>query len=218
MKKFMLFTVIIALLFAFSGCEKNLIDQPIDEMVLKSGKPDKATGFDEWGYNWNAHHFNGILFNAIVGDNLYNDEFFGNWEPYTGNDEAYLESYPLAVYLPWRYRYVQLVMHWNESLISKEGVYPFPLKENWIDSDAWITFHYSGIDENGKRWAQFQKMKASKFSDYYKAGNWYNEFHEKIGVYNNWPQLIMIQVVNTGIVPEEFFAPYKSPFGGGLGK
>lgn len=240
MKKIILLIGIVALLLAFSSCEKDFIEEPIDNTELKSAKTDKVTGFNEWGYNWNAHHFNGILMNAIIGDNLYNGAFFGDWEPYLGDDETYINNHPgiqvtPEFYLPganelpfWLFRNVKLVMHWNESLISREGVYPVPL-DNWIDTDAWITFHYSGIDENGKRWSQFQKMVSREPTDKHgelitdlfgnKSGIWYNEQDEQIGVYNNWEQLIMIQVVNTGNVPTElgFFAPYKSPEKQGLG-
>ena len=224
MRKVILYFSVLIFTTTFTACEKNFTDEYVNLSNLKSSIHCSNTGFDQWGYNWKAHQFNGILFNAIIGDNLYNGEFFSDWDPYTGDDTAYLDKYPLAQYLPfWIYRQINVVMHWNETLISKEGEYPFPLEENWIDSDAWITFHYSGTDENSNRWSQFQKMVSARSTDYLDndEGIWYNNENkdEEIGLYNSWDELIMIQVVNTGMVPAElgFFPPYKSLPGPGLG-
>jgi len=219
MKKNIILTVVLALFISVTSCNKSDLDESIElnnfnekssDLLLKSNNK----GFDAYGYNWNAHHFNGILFNAIVGDYLYNEEFFGDWEPYTGNDEEYLEKYPLAVYLPWDYRHINLVMHWNEALISKDGIYP----KEWFDSNGWITFHYSGMDEDGKRWSQFQKMVAAKSTDSYSNGIWYDMNGNEIGVYSTWDELILIQVVNTGNIHPDFFAPYVNPSSSGIGK
>jgi len=219
MKKNIILTLVLALFLSVTSCNKSDLDESIElnnfnekssDLLLKSNNK----GFDAYGYNWNAHHFNGILFNAIIGDYLYNGAFFGDWEPYTGNDVEYLALYPSAVYLPWDYRHINLVMHWNEALISREGVYP----EKWIDSNGWITFHYSGMDENGKRWSQFQKMVAAKSTDNYSNGIWYDMNGNEIGVYSTWAELILIQVVNTGNIHPDFFAPYVNPSSSGIGK
>lgn len=219
MKKCLFLSSILALFMVFASCDKSTIDETMElnsfneeqsELLLKA---NRSKGFDEYGYNWNAHHFNGILFNAIVGDYLYNDAFFGEWEPYIGNDAEYLEKYPAAVYLPWDYRHINLVMHWNEALISREGVYP----DEWINSNGWITFHYSGGD-GATKWSQFQKMVAAKSTDYYLEGKWYNEKDEEIGIYSTWEELILIQVVNTGDVHPDFFEPYQNPSSSGIGK
>jgi hypothetical protein len=221
-----LFITIIFLfgLLLLSSCSKESIDDTLylnqiqeTELTAKNSKIIDA-GFNEYGFNWNAHHFNGILFNAIVGDNLYNDLFFGDWEPYTGNDEEYLTKYPLAVYLPWDYRHINLVMHWNEALISKEGIYP----DDWIDSNGWITFHYSGMDEDGNRWSQFQKWVTAKSTDYILDGKWYNMNDEEIGIYYSldtaYEKIVLIQVVNSGNIHPDFFNPYVNTTSSGLGK
>lgn len=218
MKKNVILSSILAFIFVLTSCDKSNLDEPMElnsltEHQKVSQLKSNNKGFDAYGYNWNAHHFNGILFNAIVGDNLYNEEFFGNWEPYIGNDEEYLEKYPLAVYLPWDYRHINLVMHWNDELISNMGIYP----NEWINSNGWITFHYSG-GEGANKWSQYQKMVAAKSSDYFLNGKWYNEADKEIGVYSTWDEIILIQVVNTGEVHPDFFEPYKNPESSGIGK
>ena len=220
MKRSIFLSSILALFIVFTSCDKSSLDEAIElnngtnESLLKA---NTNKGFNAYGFNWNAHHFNGILFNAIVGDYLYNDMFFGDWEPYKGNDEEYLEKYPLAVYLPWDYRHINLVMHWNQALISREGIYP----EEWINSNGWITFHYSGMDEDGNRWSQFQKWVAAKSTDYFLEGKWYNMDDEEIGIYYPDPtfeKLVLIQVVNTGNIHPDFFEPYKNSSSSGIGK
>jgi len=219
MKKNIILTVVLALFISVTSCNKSDLDESIElnnfnekssDLLLKSNNK----GFDAYGYNWNAHHFNGILFNAIIGDTLY-EELFGFMYPYSGDDAQYIEDFNFADGLPfWGYRELYLVMHWNEALISREGVYP----EKWIDSNGWITFHYSGMDEEGNRWSQFQKMVAAKSTDNYSNGIWYDMNGNEIGVYSTWDELILIQVVNTGNIHPDFFAPYVNPSSSGIGK
>jgi len=217
-----------ALVFLFSSCTEGLVDEAVNDISLKKGNKgnDKATGFDQWGYNWNAHQFNGYLINAWFGDEIDASVPWYKKEPaFDGDILAYQEAYPEVLAYPfWIYGDMKIVMHWNESLISGEGVYQFP----WIDTDAWITFHYSqGEGEN--RWSQFQKFVAVKSTDtmvsYFDDengnpvfGEWFNEAGESVGWYYLWADMALIQVVNTGNVPADMLPGYKSPMGTGLGK
>ena len=49
MKKSILIVVVITIAFAFSGCEKDFVEEPIGNIELKSGNSghDKLTGFDQ---------------------------------------------------------------------------------------------------------------------------------------------------------------------------
>ncbi|HYQ57962.1 MAG TPA: hypothetical protein VEP89_11525 [Draconibacterium sp.] len=207
MKKLIL---ILAIALVFAGCEKDFVEDPMDNTELKSGNSgnDKVTGVDEYGYNWNAHLFKGSFYNAIVGDNLYAFTEWSHTEPYMGVDDDFFQAaetdnlYDLWG-MAWWLRHVNLVMKWNESLISEEGVYPSNL-DDWIGSDAWITFHYSGVDENGNSWSQFQKMVAANSDDELIGGVWYDNEGEEIGIFNDWTQLILVQCVNTGEPPFPF--------------
>jgi hypothetical protein len=108
-------------------------------------------------------------------------------------------------------------MHWNKALISREGVYT-----EWIDSNGWITFHYSGMDEDGNRWSQFQKWITAKSTDYILDGKWYNINDEEIGIYYSldpaYEKIVLIQVVNSGNIHPDFFEPYVNTKSSGLGK
>ncbi|QIA09383.1 hypothetical protein [Draconibacterium halophilum] len=220
MKKSILLLIVLAVALAFAGCEKDLVEEPDSSTELKSGNSgnNKITGVDEYGYNWNAHLFKGSFYNAIVGDNLYASAPWSHTTPYRGIDEditppEYSEE-PEDMYdlwgMAWWLRHVNLVMKWNESLISKEGVYPANL-DDWIGSDGWITFEFSGIDANGKNWSQFQKMVAANHDDmlkkdgeWYPNGVWYNSDDEEIGIFNDWTQLILVQCEKTGEPPFPF--------------
>ncbi len=214
MKKSILI-IVIAIALVFAGCEKDFVEDSTDNTELKSGNADKITGVDEYGYNWNAHHFNGSFYNAIVGDNLYAFTQWSHSGPYMGVDDGFFQAAETDIMyelwsIAWYLRDVNLLMRWNDALISKEGVYPADLDE-WIGSDAWITFQFSGVDENGKHWSQFQKMVAANTDDqlktegeWYPAGVWYNSDDEEIGIFNDWTQLILVQCVKTGEPPFPF--------------
>ncbi|TLX77035.1 hypothetical protein E9993_04960 [Labilibacter sediminis] len=217
------------LLMLFAACEKDNIYEPLPaSSELKTSKTDKAkhTGFDQWGYNWNAHHFRGYLMNAWFGDEMYPDApWYKKEPPFDGNVEAYQEAHPEVLEYPfWIYGDMEVVMHWNETSISKNGVY----NENILDSDAWITFHYSQ-GENENRWSQFQKFVAAKKNDEKVIyvwddngnpvyGEWFSQEGELLGLYYLWADRILIQVVNTGNLPNGFLPTYKGPLGQGIGK
>lgn len=221
MKKLIL---ILAIALAFAGCEKDFLEEPTGNMELKSGNSgnDKLTGFDQWGYNWNAHHFNGYLINAWFGDELYPDaDWYKQMPPFEGDVEAYLQAHPETSDYPfWMYGDMKLVMHWNEACITTEGVYPYPI----LDSEAWITFHYSQ-GEGKNKWSQYQKFVAAKSSYTLDMldpvngfGIWYTEDGEEVGYYYLWPDRVLIQVQNAGNIPPYLLGTYKSPLFPGLGK
>ena len=230
MKKNIILTVVLALFISVTSCNKSDLDESIElnnfnekssDLLLKSDNK----GFDAYGYNWNARHFNGYLMNAWFGDNIDPTVAWFKKEPFNGDIEAYQTGYPEVLDYPfWMYGNMTVVMHWNESLISNEGVYQFP----WVDSDAWITMHYK-MGEGENKWSQFQKFVAVKSSDllvgYYfddlgniLFGEYFSENGESVGWYYMWTDLALIQVVNTGNVPEEMLPKYKSPMSPGLGK
>ncbi|HKJ79716.1 MAG TPA: hypothetical protein VKA10_09275 [Prolixibacteraceae bacterium] len=224
MKKFILFFSMLAIIIMFSACEQDLIDEPLTEMELKSAKPDKTKGFDVWGFNWNAHHFNGYLINAVMGDYLYDFMLFHKWTegPYQGEGEEFLIKFVKEFkFFPFDPILLdcKLVMHWNDALISKEGEYPVTAWDhsNWENSNGWITFHYS-MDNGNEKWSSFQKLVAKRSSDYFDNGIFYNEKGEEIGIVSDWSTLIVIKKVNTGNVPDMFMDSYNSPLASGLGK
>ena len=209
-------------LLILSGCSKESIDDTTDltqiqetELAAKNNK-NISSGFNEYGFNWNAHHFNGILMNVFFSDPMFEGAPFYGMPPYTGDDDDYLNNNPEAADLPfwiWNYRHVNLVMHWNEALISREAVYNMP----WFNSTAFITFHYSG-GEGDTRWSQFQKMVAAKETDNFLEGKWYNKNEDEIGIASGYVDLVLISVTNTGVIPNNFYDEYHNLLSSGLGK
>lgn len=231
MKKTNLITGLILVLFLITSCERDQISEneniiKLDQTSLKNtNNKSKLTGFDKWGYNWNAHHFNGYLINAYFGDEIDpTASWYKKEPPFDGDLAAYEQAHPEVLNYPfWIYGDMRIVMHWNESTISREGVYQYPI----IDTDSWITFHYS-MGEGENRWSQFQKYVAVDSTDelvvYYEEngnpiyGEWFSEYGESVGLFYLWPDRALVQVVNTGNVPEGMLGTYKGLFGPGLGK
>jgi hypothetical protein len=228
MKKTILLTALMAVFLAFTGCEKDLPGEIPESITLKAGHQGNAalTGFDQWGYNWKAHHFNGYLINAWFGDEMDpSAPWYKKEPPFEGDVMAYQEAHPEVLEYPfWGYGDMKMVSHWNEASISSEGVYA----EDIRDTDAWITFHYSQ-GEGQNRWSQFQKYVAVKSTDelvvYFADpvtgdpiyGEWFSATGEAVGLFYLWPDRALIQVVNTGNLPDGFLPIYKSPMGPGLG-
>jgi len=223
MKKLLLFSGMISVLILFGiSCDRDEIDDSIEfnnSFGAEKVNNPKYTGFNEFGYNWQAHHFNGILINAVFGDFIdENGNPAMGMDPYTGDDEAYLAAYPFlsdpSYAMFWSFRNINLVMHWNKTLISDLGVYP----DSWFDSNGWITFHYSGTVEN-KNWSQFQKLVAARSSDELRGYTWYDQDGNELGYASDWSDLIIVQIRSTGEPPFPFMpGSYNSPVSPGLGK
>ncbi|MCY1718949.1 hypothetical protein OU798_01260 [Prolixibacteraceae bacterium Z1-6] len=222
MKKSIYFLIVLAVAFIFAACEKDFDEEP--EMELKDAKIEKLTGFDQWGFNWNAHHFNGYLINAVMSDYLYELMPFYKWGegPYEGEGVEFLDKFitefgffPLDPIL----LDCKLVMHWNDALINRDGTYPVVFWDysNWENSNGWITFHFS-MDKNGEKWSSFQKLVAKRTTDYLENEIWYDKNGDEIGLPTDWPTLIMVKKVNNGNTPYMFLDSYNSPLAPGLGK
>jgi len=118
-----------------------------------------TTGYDVFGYNYQAHIFNGSYANAYLGRPDY-----GGHRPYVNDDVAYLAQYQtintddLTAWL-WQFRNVNLQMKWNDAWlansdcdVTKDGVldrhFGFTAYQG---SGAWLTNHATGTYE-GNTW------------------------------------------------------------------
>ena len=160
MKKLLSILSFFALIFTISYCTTDDIISE-HEIINSEKKSDTNKGFDQWGYNWNAHQFNGYLINAWFGDEMDpTAPWYKKEPPYNGDWDGYAAEHPEVLNYPfYYYENMTMVSHWNESCISKEGVY----NDDILDSDAWITFHYRA-GEGKDKWSQFQKYVAAKSS------------------------------------------------------
>jgi len=229
MKRIIILTGILFIAVLFTACEKEEAELYENDLV-KSGK-DKLTGFDEWGFNWNAHEFHGYTVNMLLGDHAFIGWPHYKQELYDGQGMEFWDYLVETYYMDlggyeWHYfpdlmpgdlLDSRLVCKWNDALISKDGEYPLA---GWMDTDAWIVFDYSG-EVDGKQWKAMRKLVAAKSTDELVDGVWYNEDGEEIGLDALfWSDLIVIQVVNNGDVPPFpfFYYDYNSPDGSGYGQ
>lgn len=173
------------------------------------GQPIK-TGYDIYGYNYQAHMFKGSYANAYLNSLGY--------PPYNGNDDEYLAENPGAkTTWVWPYRDVQLTMKWNDAWISNKDCDGDGLLDrhygfsSYIGSGAWETNHMSGTDESG-HWIYFTKIIAVPGDAVLNGGVWYTADGKKIGP-AIWGQFATIQEVESGV------GSYNvSPAGPGFGK
>jgi hypothetical protein len=188
-----------------------------------AGQPIQ-TGFDAWGYNYQAHKFSGSYFNAYSGG--------AGLSPWEGDDDAYLAANPSAAnHWAWPYRNVDLAMKWNDAWISNQDHdNDGSLDRHWgyatyTDSGAWLTNHMSGsyeVEVNGKmreaHWTYFTKIVTPSSSDYVDMeGMWHNQEAVEIGPVI-WGAFATVQTVENDPFAGIHGKQYGSPAGPGFGQ
>jgi hypothetical protein len=168
---FCILVLTLALLGASTACaakpEKDCIT--IQDGVLTYSKghyledQPLMVGYDCYGYNYQAHMFNGYYANVYLGRD--------GFPPYEGDDDTYLAANPSAASKwYWPYRQVKLVMKWNDAWLSNkdcdgDGLLDRHYRHDvYIGSGAWETNHqwetYVGDDGKEHRWEYFVKIVA----------------------------------------------------------
>lgn len=155
------------------------------------------TGYDEWGYNYQARMFNGL----------------------------YCESYRDATWcLPWAD--VELSMKWNDAWLSNKDCDDDGLLDrhngfdSYIGSGAWLTNHQKGtyLDDGKKcNWTYFTKIVAAPADAYVQDGMWMNADGIEIGPVI-WGSFAIIQEVENDPCAGVNGKQYGSPAGPGFGK
>ena len=180
-----------------------------------------TVGFDDFGYNYQGHMFDGLYYNSYAGG--------AGFGPWNGDDEAYLLLYPDAVdHWAWPYRDIELAMKWNDAWVSNKDCdgngsldrhYGYPSYDN---SGAWLTNHQKGENwcEGTAPWTYFVKIiTPSTANGDYKLpdGKWYDADDVEIGKVI-WGQFAtVLQVSNDQCIEGEHGVYYKSPKSPGLG-
>ena len=169
-----------------------------------------TTGYDPYGYNYQAHMFKGSYANVYLGG--------ADFPPYEGDTEAYLAENPdAAKHWAWPYRDVQLVMKWNDAWLSNKDCdedgkldrhYGY---NSYIGSGAWETNHMRG-GKGKDHWTYFTKIVAVPVDAGLVDGVWYAADETEIGPVI-WGAFATIQEVESGKG-----ATYVSPAGPGFGK
>jgi len=170
-----------------------------------AGQP-LSVGYDIFGYNYQAHLFNGSYANVYLGKDGY--------PPYTGDDATYLADNPgAATHWAWPYRTTQLLMKWDQDWISNvdcDGDGSLDRHYNtssYIGSEAWETNHmWDEYELDGKicTWDYFTKIVAVSSDAELVGGVWYNADGTEIGP-AIWGEFATIQSV------------YNDPCGGFTG-
>lgn len=198
MKKIATVISCFTLAFAFSAqvaAQDNCTT--IQDGLIASDDSAIETGFDMWGYNYQAHLFSGGYCDA------YRD---ADW------CESYAED--------------DLMMKWNEAWLSNKDCdgdgkldrhYGY---DSYIGSGAWLTNHMKGeyLDANGKKckWSYFVKIVAAPADAYSDNGDWYNAAGVKIGP-DIWGEFAIIQQVENDPCAGVHGMQYVSPDHAGLG-
>lgn len=197
-----------------------------------AGHPLK-TGYNLYGYNYQATRFKGSYSNAYLGGYGY--------PPYEGDDNAYYQRLVDEGFAPtvedaeslmnglwfWPYRDVMLNMEWNDAWLSNKDCdgdgrldrhYGF---EGYIGSSAWETNHQWGTyeDDSGKtcRWNYFVKIVAVPSDATKEANMWYTADGQEIGP-AIWGEFAVIQEVYNDPCDGYHGVQYLSPAGPGFGK
>lgn len=125
-------------------------------------------GFDDFGYNYQAHIFKGSYANVYLGR--------AGFPPYEGDAEAYLEQNPAAEnHWAWPYRDVKLLMKWNDAWLSNQDRNEDGLLDryygydSYVGSGAWETNHMWGFEN----WNDFVKISAVPEEAVLQDGYWY---------------------------------------------
>ena len=196
MKKLLIIALALGLIVGLSSMGFAECTTIQDGTLLTTDGRVITTGYDEWGYNYEAHMFNG----------------------------GYCESYRNAAWCE-PYADIDLIMKWNDAWLSNKDCdddgkldrhYGY---NSYIGSGAWLTNHQSGkVEVNGKlrKWTYFCKIVAVP-SDATVTGNyWYTVDGIQIGPVI-WGDFAIIQQVSNDPSSGEHGILYKSPAGPGFG-
>ena len=179
------------------------------------------TGYDVFGYNYQAHMFSGSYANVYLGRE--------GFPPYEGDAAAYLALYPaVAGKWYWPYRDDQVEMKWNDAWLSNkdcngDGTLDRPSDPppyTYIGSGAWETNHQSGTyeqDGNICRWNYFVKIVAVPADATKVGGVWYAADGTEIGP-DIWGEFAIIEEVYNDTGTGDHGLLDKSPAGPGFGK
>lgn len=187
------------------------------------GEPIKP-GYDEYGYNYQAHMFNGSFVNVYLGGDGY--------PPYTGDDATYLIENPTVTgHWAWPYRTTQVVMKWNDAWISNKDCNGDGKLDrhdgyaSYIGSGAWETNHQSDSytitdSETGKEktchWTYFTKIVAVPSDARNISGVWFTSESKEIGP-DIWGEFATIEEIYNDPCSGYHGKAFLSPIGPGFG-
>ncbi|MCX6175273.1 MAG: hypothetical protein NTZ27_11025 [Ignavibacteriales bacterium] len=214
---FLLFPLLLLSFFVFS-CDtaptnvNQDVTQPVNQKISLAKKGDCTTiqsgtllasdgsviktGYDKWGYNYQA-----MMFNGKYCDSYRNADWCQEWKD------------------------VNLQMNWNEAWLSNKDCDGDGLLDrhfgfaSYRGSGAWITNHQSGTyiwDGKTYKWSDFVKIIAVPLNANLVGGVWYNADGTEIGP-SIWGDFAIIQEVYNDSGTGDHGLLYKSPDHAGFG-
>ncbi len=200
MKKLLFTLVVVALVLVLAPnttAAKNSCTTIQSGELLTSDGDVITTGFDEWGYNYQARLFNGKYCDAY-------------------RDAAWCQDY----------KDDNLAMKWNDAWLSNQDCDGDGLLDrhygyaSYIGSGAWLTNHMSGVYEGNEgqtcNWTYFVKIVAAPADAYQDGGVWYTADNVEIGT-AIWGEFAVIQEVSNDACAGDHGVQYHSPVNVGLG-
>ena len=152
-------------------------------------------GYDQFGYNYQAHMFNGRYcdYDRVIGGSYCDVNLVMKW------NDAWLSNKSCD----------------TDNLLDRHYGHA-----TYIGSGAWLTNHQSGtcIDDDGKRhkWTYFVKIVAAPGDANVVDGVWYDANNNEIGPVI-WGAFAIIQEVSNDPCTGEHGILYKSPVRAGFG-
>lgn len=201
MKKFLIASIAVLLLTVVVIASPASAAKPGRPTTIQSGELYTSAkagyevielGFDEWGYNYQAHMFEG----------------------------KYCDSYRDAWWCQ-DYKDVNLSMKWNDAWLANTSAdgdefldrrFGF---DSYQGSGAWLTNHQSGINDDGTKWTYFIKIIAAPLDATLDDGTWYAANGTELGA-SIWTQFYVAQEVSNDPAADQHGAQFVSPFGPGF--
>ncbi|MBN1262879.1 MAG: hypothetical protein JW991_00820 [Candidatus Pacebacteria bacterium] len=166
------------------------------DLLTSDGYPI-TSGYDGWGYNYQARSFNGF----------------------------YCDSYRNAAWCQ-PYKDVRLAMKWNDAWLSNRDCDGDGLLDRhygfagYVGSGAWLTNHQSGeYEQDGEtcQWNYFVKIAAAPSGAYKENGMWYEKNRRELGPVI-WDEFAVIQKVENDSCAGSHGLQYRTPVGPGFGQ
>jgi hypothetical protein len=209
--------IVAAPVMAADTCKSITKGEVVYGNGLLAGTPI-PTGFDAYGYNYQAHMFSGSYFNSYA-----RGAGFPVWE---GDDAAYLAINPTASsHWAWPYREDNLAMKWNDAWISNKDCSGDNLLDrhfglpSYRGSGAWLTNHQSGtyeVDGKTYKWNYFCKIVAVPVDATKVGGIWYAANGTVIGP-DIWGEFATIEEVYNDTGTGDHGILYNAPAPTGFG-
>ncbi len=195
MKKLFIISLVVGLVIAMSNFVWAQDCQTIQDGTIYASTGELlTTGYDDFGYNYQAHIFNGRYcdYDRVEGGDYCDVDLIMKW------NDAWLSNKDCD---------------FNDKLDRHYG-YP-----SYSGSGAWLTNHQAGkVEVKGKlrKWTYFIKIVAAPADAYIQDGKWYTADDIEIGPVI-WGSHAIIQQVSNDPSLGEHGILYKSPAGPGFG-